>query len=296
MKSPFNWVGNKYKYTKQINDLINKDYDKVIDVFMGSGNILFNLDVKANQYIGNDIIPLMPVIYKSLSSYKYNFDLNDFLCIENKYNDFTDKTDYYTFRDNWNEKYKTVLRYEFLIDDSVFDGSFILRTLLLFKMCSNSMIRFNKKGEFNQGFRGCHGSFFNEVTKNNIINELNNLNDYLLNVNVDFTNFDCLELLDVLNNTNNSLIILDPPYLLSSLGMYDMTYNKEKDLQILEYLYNTNNDFIYFNYLSSDDFKYNELQDFIKHFNYIEINNKNCSGQNRKINVKDVKEILVYKL
>jgi site-specific DNA-adenine methylase len=39
IKSPLNWVGNKFKYLKTVNQLIQgKAYNKVIDCFMGSGN------------------------------------------------------------------------------------------------------------------------------------------------------------------------------------------------------------------------------------------------------------------
>lgn len=286
MKSPFNWVGNKYKYINKINNLINKEYDKIIDVFMGSGNILLNLDIKANHYIGNDIIPLLTNIYKELIINNYQYDIILFNEICKQYNDFSNKQDYYNFRKDWNSNYKI----------SNYNKNFILETLLLLKMCSNSMVRFNNKGEFNQGFRGCHGPFFNEITKNNIINELNNLSNFLQNKNYKFTNFDCLKLLDNLKDTKNNLIILDPPYI-SSLGMYNLSsYNKEKDLQILNYLNNTKNDFIYFNYLINENFEYLELKNFAKNYNVEIINDKTCSGQNRKLNVKSIKEVLIYKI
>ena len=255
----------------KINNLINKEYDKIMDVFMGSGNILLNLDIKANHYIGNDIIPLLTNIYKELIINNYQYDINLFNEICKRYNDFLNKKDYYNFRKDWNSNYKI----------SNYNKNFILETLLLLKMCSNSMVRFNNKGEFNQGFRGCHGPFFNEITKNNIINELNNLSNFLQNKNYKFTNFDCLNLLNDLKNTKNNLIILDPPYI-SGLGMYNLSsYNKEKDLQILNYLNNTKNDFIYFNYLINENFEYLELKEFAKYYNVEIINDITCSGQYR---------------
>lgn len=47
IKSPFNWVGNKYGFIDQINSIIpeNKSYDEVIDLFMGSGNIISNINI-----------------------------------------------------------------------------------------------------------------------------------------------------------------------------------------------------------------------------------------------------------
>ena len=42
-----------------------------------------------------------------------------------------------------------------IYDDTLHDKDFIYETVILLKMCSNSMVRFNAtKGYFNQGFRG----------------------------------------------------------------------------------------------------------------------------------------------
>ena len=49
IKSCYNWVGNKYKYLNKINEIIEgKRYERVIEPFMGSGNILLNANCKAN--------------------------------------------------------------------------------------------------------------------------------------------------------------------------------------------------------------------------------------------------------
>ena len=75
MKTPFNWVGNKYNYIDTINDVVkNKKYNKVIDMFMGSGNIILNLDCEANEFIGNDKQRLLPLLYKSINESSGMFD------------------------------------------------------------------------------------------------------------------------------------------------------------------------------------------------------------------------------
>jgi len=269
-----------------INSIVpKKHYNNIIDVFMGSGNILFNINAIANKFIGNDIISLMPQIYNVLilNKYKYNIDNVNEICYY--YNNFSENQNYYNFRKDWNIKYKS----------NYCSKSFILETIMLFKMCSNSMVRFNSKGEFNQGYRGATDAFFNEIKKNNIINDLNK---FILHINdkFNFTNYDCIDLINNIDNENN-LLILDPPYVLSCNGTYNnKTYDKEKDLQILNYLHNTKNDFIYFNYLTNDniDNTYKELNMFYKKYNYKIINNKNSSGQNRKSNVTTVNEIMVF--
>lgn len=284
IKSPVNWVGNKYKYLDIINELVSDSkYDTVFDLFLGSGNILLNIQCEAKQFVGNDKNKLIPNIYKKLTNYTYNHE--DIEAILNRFNRFSTKEDYYIFRDYWNEKY---------LSDS-FDKDFIIETMLLLKMCSNSMVRFNsKEGYFNQGFRGLgtKKEFFRDATKDIVVNGLNKLKETLLEKEFIFTNENFIEFKDV---NEKSLIILDPPYILRS-DMYDNDFSKEIDDKILDLIKNTNNDFIYFNYLERDGEVYKELFDIIEKYEFrtIPINNKTLAGQGRKGNsTKKVQEVII---
>lgn len=53
IKSPINYIGNKYKLLPDITPLFPKKIDTFIDLFGGSGTVLLN--VYANKYIYNDI-------------------------------------------------------------------------------------------------------------------------------------------------------------------------------------------------------------------------------------------------
>lgn len=283
IKSPINWVGNKFKYLTTINNLIkNKTYFQAIDLFMGSGNAILNLDCVANTYIGNDKNKLVPKIYQELPKYKYT--LNELENILNQHNRFSSKESYYTFRDYWNKKY---------LNDT-FDKEFIIETMLLLKMCSNSMVRFNPtEGYFNQGFRGLGNKkeFFTDRMKNIIVDGLNNLSAHLKNKKYIFTNYDSLQYKD---EGNNRLLILDPPYILRK-DMYDTDFTDKHDLYLLNLIKNTRNDFIYFNYLYRDGVLNKDLDDLIKlkNFTVIDINDKTLAGQGRSENIKEVQEILV---
>ena len=69
IKSPFNWVGNKYRYIDIINKLIlNKQYENVYEPFLGSGNILLNVQCNTTNYFGNDTIYLIPEIYNFIKN------------------------------------------------------------------------------------------------------------------------------------------------------------------------------------------------------------------------------------
>lgn len=287
-KSPFNWVGNKFKHIEAINSIIRGEkFNKVIDVFLGSGNVLLNLDVESKTFIGNDKIKLLPKIYETLINNEYIYVLSDIEDILNKFNRFSTKDSYYTFRDYWNEKY--------LSND--FNKDFIMETILLLKMCSNSMVRFNpKQGYFNQGFRGLgkKNEFFTETMKNLCVNELNNLTNTLKTNNYKFINKDFLEIKDIIKKGENNLIILDPPYILRK-DMYDTDWTEKHDLELFDLLENTKSKYIYFNYLERDGVINTDLLDFINKnkLKYIEINDKTLSGQGRSENIKTVKEVIV---
>lgn len=285
IKSPFNWVGNKYKYIDLINDLLKgKSYKNVVDLFMGSGNITLNLDVNADKFIGNDKIRLIPSIYKEIANNKYRYSLKDVESILEKFNRFSNKEDYYIFRDYWNNKYL----------NNIIDREFIIETILLLKMCSNSMVRFNpRKGYFNQGFRGLgkKQEFFTETMKNMCVEHVNDLGERLECSDFEFLNIDFLKYNDF---GEENLIILDPPYILRS-DVYDTDWNKEHESKLNSLISSTKNDFIYFNYLERDGVINKELENIIKDSNLkvIEINNKTKAGQARNKSETEVKEVLI---
>jgi site-specific DNA-adenine methylase len=283
IKSPVNWVGNKHKYLDIINKLINyKKYNTVHELFMGSGNLLLNLECEAEHFYGSDKTKLIPNLYKELTKYAYILD--DIEEVLNRFNRFSNKDDYYIFRDYWNNKY---------LNDK-FDKRFIVETILLLKMCSNSMVRFNPKGGyFNQGFRGLGNKdeFFTDSMKHLVVDGLNELKIRLLEKNFEFFNANFVDFKD---EDNNSLLILDPPYILRK-DMYDTDFSKEIDEKLLTLISNTKNDFIYFNYLIRDGIEHKLLKEIIKQNNFkiININNKTLAGQGRSKNIREVQEVII---
>ena len=60
VKSPINYIGNKYKLISQIEPLFPRDINTFADVFGGSGTVLIN--TKAEHYIYNEkSIPLVNI-------------------------------------------------------------------------------------------------------------------------------------------------------------------------------------------------------------------------------------------
>lgn len=288
IKSPCNWVGNKYKHLDKINKIVGgREYERVIEPFMGTGNIILNINTPTKICIGNDNISLLPKLYSYIMDNDFNYNLEELNEIIEPWNRFADKEDYYVFRNYWNSKYT----------NNVYDKNFVYETVLLLKMCSNSMVRFNKKGEFNQGFRGLakgKTEFFTNNMKFNIITQLNSLATTLNSRNYGFMVGDFKEILK--ETTENDLVILDPPYILRT-DMYDTNFTKEDDDFLIDFLANTKSDFLYFNYLESNGVinkKINDLFGSPKHefLRFENISNKTMAGQGRK-STKKVKEVII---
>ena len=283
MKTPFNWLGNKYNHINTINDIVKgKKYDRVIDMFMGSGNVILNLVCEANEFIGNDKQKLLPMLFNSIKENTEVFDLLELNNIIDKWNRFKDKQDYYDFRDYWNIKYTR----------NQFDREFIYETALLLKMCSNSMVRFNKKGEFNQGFRGLgkKEEFFTSTMMKLIVDGLNELDEVVYDEKYKFLNYDMVDI----KYNKNDLLILDPPYILRQ-DMYGQDFSIEHDDYLLNIIQNKDVDFIYFNYIERDNFAHNKLYDILNYnldLRVIEISDKTKSGQGAN-GIKSVKEIII---
>lgn len=283
----FNWAGSKYKYIDLINSLIqNKKFDRIIDGFMGSGNVLLNLEVEAKEYIGIDLIKLLPNLYQYLKNNPTQITTNDLQIIIEKNNNFFPSTHYYEFREKWNEDYLA----------NNYSKDFIIKTVLLLKMCSNSMVRFNNKtGKFNQGYRGCsEKGFFKYNTLENITEKINNLIERLSTKNYQFYSDDFFNYIDNINLTPNDLLILDPPYLLES-SLYSIEYNQNQDQKLKELLLKTQGKFIYFNYLQKFQ-KVNENAKFLADQFYTHsIRSNTSSGQFRK-GTSEVDEVLITNL
>lgn len=251
-------------------------------MFMGSGNVIFNINCEAKEFIGNDKERLLPFLYKAIKDSEGMFDMFELNRIISKWGNFSKKEDYYDFREYWNMRYKR----------NQFDRDFIYETALLLKMCSNSMVRFNKKGEFNQGFRGLGNKeqFFGESMKELIVNGLNDLDSHVFDREYKFTNKDAKNI----EFEHGDLLIIDPPYILRQ-DMYSQDFTTEHDDYLLEILKNKQVDFIYFNYIERDNFAHTRLYDILNYnpeLRVIEISNKTKSGQGAT-SVKDIKEVMI---
>jgi len=279
-----NWLGNKLKYLNYL-EHYSRNFETIIDPMMGSGNILVEL-IKEHKIIGNDIIKLMPNIYSNYSN--FCFKEKDFKRIISRWK-FDKKKHYYDFRDYWNGKY--------LRDD--YNKDFLIETFLLVKMCSNSVVRFNLKGEFNSGFRGLSGNPFFEKKKINEWEEyLEKIKENLLKNDSTFFVCDVLKFLNFLKfDINNSFFIFDPPYTLQEGCYSPKLYNRATESRIFDFILRENVNFVYFNFLSREEDEHENLKRFVDdgRFNVINLKEKSATGQNRKGTAK-INEVLITNL
>lgn len=196
IKSSINFIGNKYKLLPQIIPLFPTDINTFVDVFGGSGTVTLN--VKANQYVYNDICDPVTSIIKGIK----NTDINDILNkLDNTISSYQlSKTnrngferlrgDYNNGKNNWITLY-TLMCYSF-----------------------NYQFRFNNNHQYNSSF-GKDRSSFSKRQRDNLRLTKERLDDMA----IEFYSCNFKDLL--LDNLSCSdFVYLDPPYL-NSVGNYN---------------------------------------------------------------------------
>jgi len=204
----FNYSGNKNKYVSIINDKITKlrgNSTTFCEPFVGSGSVFFNSPDDFDEYIINDKCRNVYNILNTFKNIEYDFykhtvdrvfDMFGTVKCDAKYTNTEQgsvcKTNYYNFRNWFNENY--------YMTDSYEEGIFCS---MLANMCINSFLRFSKNG-MNQSW-GNRYYEINETDFKSIKHKLQNATIY---------NVDGIELIKELKSTHSTSIIyfLDPPY------------------------------------------------------------------------------------
>ena len=202
IKSPFCYVGNKYKQLPQLMQIFPEKSNNFIDLFTGGGDVAINMFSRAEHIFANDINSFSIDIMKVFKEQ----DINDILTfIDKRIKEFkltkTNKEGYMKYRSLYNER-----------------GSYYspLDLFTLARYSFNNNMRFNNNGEMNSAF-GANRSSFNPNQRNNTILLWKALQNITI-TNLDFRDFP-------INNLNESdFIYCDPPYLIT-----DAYYNNGAD-------------------------------------------------------------------
>ena len=293
IRSPFFYVGDKYKLMPEIKTFLPKNINTYVEPFVGGGSSFLNVD--AERYVLNDIDPYVITLHKALIQYSDKTDVlfeQLFKLIDN-YNlscSYKGKT----VSDELKKKFvKTYYAkhnkdaYLKLKTDFNKNKTDMLRFYLLIIYGFNHMIRFNNSGEFNLPVGNVD---FNK----NVYVALTDYLHFVSNKNICFYNQDYKTFLSELSLKPDDFVFFDPPYLIS-MSEYNKLWNEEKEIELYSILDSLNARGIRFaltNLVSHKGKTNNILLEWLKKYNAHPINSNYISFNDNTIKA-DSKEVLI---
>ena len=220
IETPFNYTGSKFKILNQL--LPSFDYNKktFIDLFSGGGSVYTNVVNKYDKLIINDIIKDLVLIQKKLILNDGVIDKVKHLCV-----DKNDKDAYMDLRSSYNNDKSPEKLWALML------------------CCTNNMLRFNQKFEFNQTFGRRTFNRNTEKKVDNYIEHVRPYKDKLMFMHKHFTDIPIMM---------KSFYYIDPPYgyimnddgsmgnkQISEAG-YNAYYRKDDDLRLYDYIHKIN--------------------------------------------------------
>ena len=195
IKSPINYIGNKYKIIDQIIPLFPPNIRTFIDVFSGSGTVLINTN--AEHYIYNDINPYVASIFKGLVSENIEIIISKIEEIIKAYNlSKINKEGFEKLRDDYN---------------SGKNDWITLYTLMCYSF--NYQFRFNNNQQYNSSF-GKNRSCFSDRQRLNLYAMKERINTGITVLSENFLKMDYSKFDDY------DFLYFDPPYF-NSVGSYN---------------------------------------------------------------------------
>lgn len=233
-RSPFFYVGDKFKLLPQLEANFPKDIDRFIEPFCGGGSVFLNTE--ANQYLLNDIDTYMIKLHEFLVSCsdnqeKFWEELKKTILKYNLSATFLDinvpdelrKEFKKTYFAKYNKEAYATLRSDF---NETKDNMMQLYILLIYGF--NRMLRFNSKGEFNLPVGNVDFNY-------NVVNALNNYFDYVSDRDLTFYNMDFQDFVESVNPAKDDFVYMDPPYLIT-FSEYNKLWNDDSEMRLINYL------------------------------------------------------------
>lgn len=233
VRSPFFYVGDKYKLMGQLRKLFPDNISTYIEPFVGGGSSFLNTSAK--RYLVNDIDYYVIALHKCLSTFAGRqeeflerlYTLIDKYGLSCSYRNITvsdelKKQYVKTYYSHFNKKAYNEMKDDFNEDKDLF----LLYLLLIYGF--NHMIRFNSSGKFNLPVGNVD---FNK----NVYNAICNYLSFVETSDIAFYNQDYIDFLNSIDFDDNAYIYLDPPYLISG-SEYNKHWNEEEEERLCTYL------------------------------------------------------------
>lgn len=234
IRSPFFYVGDKYKLMPQLKQLMPENIKQYIEPFVGGGSSFLNS--QGTSYLLNDVDFYVVELHKQIGSYAGReeqlfeelFELIDFYGLSCSYRglcvpDELKKQYVKTYYSRYNKEAYLKMRRDFNADKKDY-----LRLYLLLIYGFNHMIRFNDKGDFNLPVG-------NVDFNGNVYHALHHYLEFAGVHDMSFFNMDYITFLEKIEYRENAYVFLDPPYLIS-MSEYNKLWNDKKEDELCEYL------------------------------------------------------------
>lgn len=272
IRSPFFYVGDKYKLMKQLLPLFPDNIDTYYEPFCGGGSSFLN--VEASKYVLGDVDSYMIRLHNMLNLYAHKpqefFDT--IFKIEQTYGLSASyrqdiipqelKSQYVkTYFARFNKSGFEQMRSEFNKDK---DNIELLYILLIYGF--NRMLRFNSNGDFNLPVG-------NVDLNQNVIKALNYYFEFCTKKEVLFYTLDFKDYFKMWSFKSNDFIYLDPPYLISN-SEYNKLWSEDDEkavLSILDELNSNNIRFAISNLIEHKGQKNCIFEQWAKNYNVYEI-------------------------
>lgn len=234
-RSPFFYVGDKYKLVPEIRPLFPDRINRFVEPFVGGGSVTLN--VNANEYLLNDIDSNVISIHKLLCSYakKEEAFFRAFYNIVDEYKlscsfrhdiipEELKKENVKTYFARFNKTPYERLR----ADYNASDRSNVLMLYVLLIYGFNRMLRFNSKGDFNLPVGNVDFNANTEQALRDYFREMSNKK-------VKWYSKDFRSFLKQIRWEEDDFVYLDPPYLIT-FSEYNKLWNVDTENDLLHLL------------------------------------------------------------
>lgn len=293
VRSPFFYVGDKYKLMNQLLPLFPKNIETYYEPFCGGGSSFLN--VNANRYVLGDVDTYMIKLHNMLNRYVDDSELffAKIHAIEDKYNlsasyrqDVVPKELKQQFVKTYYAKYNKEgydrLKQYFNHNKDDMEALYVL---LIYGF--NRMLRFNSKGDFNLPVG-------NVDLNDNVIKALNHYFKFCAKNEMLFYSMDFREYFKMWNLKKGDFVYLDPPYLISN-SEYNKLWDEKDERDLLNILDELNAKSVRFaiSNLFQDKGRINHIfVNWAQKYNICDVNSNYLNYHNNK-SAEDHKEVLV---